>query len=78
MLQNFTNYLLSSVLNQNPPATPEAVDTSSIRTRTAEESDWVLVDRDSEGNINKTALLNKVIKYIYIQLLKESTTFIFS
>lgn len=52
MFQNFANYLLGSVLSQNQEATAEVVDnnTSSIRIRSTEENDWVLVDRDSEGN----------------------------
>lgn len=49
MFQNFANYLLGSVLNQNQEATAEVADTSSIRIRSTEENDWVLVDRDSEG-----------------------------
>lgn len=49
MFHNLANYLLGSVLNQNQEATAEVVDTSSIRIRSTEENDWVLVDRDSEG-----------------------------
>lgn len=51
MLQNFANYFLGSVLNQNQEQTAEeVVDADNIRIRTSEDHDWVLVDRDSEGN----------------------------
>ncbi|KAG5890999.1 hypothetical protein JTB14_022579 [Gonioctena quinquepunctata] len=50
MFQNFANYLLGSVLNQNQGATAEGVEnSSSLRFRSEDrEDDWVLVDRDSE------------------------------
>lgn len=50
MFQNFANYLLGSVINQDQGATAEGVENSSIRLTSREQDDWVLVDRDSEGN----------------------------
>ncbi|CAH0547501.1 unnamed protein product [Brassicogethes aeneus] len=58
MFQNFANYLLGSVTNQEQDrATAEGVEAihnsnaANSRLRSAEsEDDWVLVDRDSEGN----------------------------
>lgn len=52
MFTNLANYLLGSIVNQNQGAAAEGVeDNSSIRlTSVEQEDDWVLVDRDSEGN----------------------------
>lgn len=52
MFQNLANYLLGSVLNQDQGATAEGVENlSNVRLRSEDkEDDWVLVDRDSEGN----------------------------
>lgn len=61
MFQNFANYFLGSVLNQNQEeAAEEVIDVNNIRLRTSEEHDWVLVDRDSEGNYE----INSYIIYI--------------
>ncbi|XP_072400062.1 uncharacterized protein TP53INP isoform X1 [Diabrotica undecimpunctata] len=51
MFQNLANYLLGSVLSQEPGATAEGVEENrAVRLRAEDEDDWVLVDRDSEGN----------------------------
>ncbi|KAJ8922103.1 hypothetical protein NQ315_004035 [Exocentrus adspersus] len=50
MFTNLANYLLGSIINQDQGATAEGVENSSIRLTTEEQDDWVVVDRDSEGN----------------------------
>lgn len=51
MFQNLANYLLGSIVSQDQGATAAGVEDSSIRLISSEhEDDWVLVDRDSEGN----------------------------
>lgn len=51
MLQNFANYLLGSVLSQDPEPTAQGVETNKrLISRMQEEDGWILVDRDSEGN----------------------------
>lgn len=52
MFTNLANYLLGSIINQDQGATAEGVENSSIRLTSTDqdEDDWVLVDRDSEGN----------------------------
>lgn len=57
MFQNLANYLLGSVINQEQGATAEGVEDSSTRLRSVEsEDDWVLVDRDSEGNTDNSSV----------------------
>lgn len=52
MFQNLANYLLGSVVSQETGETAEGVkNDGTIRLRSeVQEDDWVLVDRDSEGN----------------------------
>ncbi|XP_057672868.1 uncharacterized protein LOC130904238 isoform X2 [Diorhabda carinulata] len=52
MFQNLANYLLGSVMSQESGVTAEGVQNDgTIRLRSeVQEDDWVLVDRDSEGN----------------------------
>ncbi|KAJ8971244.1 hypothetical protein NQ314_000806 [Rhamnusium bicolor] len=56
MFHNLANYLLGSVLNQDNGATAEGVENSSIRLTSVEQDDWVLVDRDSEGNSDTSSV----------------------
>lgn len=59
MFQNLANYLLGSITNPNQGATAEGVEGSSnsIRLTSIETDDnWVLVDRDSEGNSDNSSI----------------------
>ncbi|KAJ8950629.1 hypothetical protein NQ318_010828 [Aromia moschata] len=56
MFQSLANYLLGSVIGQDQGATAAGVENSSIRLTSVDHDDWVLVDRDSEGNSDASSV----------------------
>lgn len=50
MFNNLANYLLGTIINQQDEAAGVAEETNLRLTSASGEDDWILVDRDSEGN----------------------------
>lgn len=50
MFNNLANYILGTIYNQEDEDTAGVVEETNLRLTSVSEDDWVLVDRDSEGN----------------------------
>lgn len=57
MFTNLANYLLGTITNQQPQQQPEnaGVQEETNLRLTSGDEDWVLVDRDSEGNSDRAS-----------------------